>query len=134
MASVKSSLITLLFSLLCPMGSIAASEEVPSSAPQDSRVLILDFGSQYSHLIARRVRELGMYSFVMPADVSLKRLKEFQPKAIIFSGGPFSVYDKDSPALEKEVYLPYRKKGSYPWYLLWYAISLKTAWRHRTSS
>jgi len=67
-------------------------------------VLILDFGSQVTQLIARRVREAGVYSEIAPfnrADEAIARLK---PKAIILSGGPASVLDTDSPLPPKSVY------------------------------
>jgi len=57
----------------------------------DSRVLILDFGSQYNQLIARRVRELGVYSEVHPFDWPIEKIRAFEPRAIILSGGPGSV-------------------------------------------
>ena len=57
------------------------------------RVLILDFGAQYTQLIARRVRELGVYSEIYSCDVDGGQIKQFAPKAIILSGGPESVYD-----------------------------------------
>jgi GMP synthase (glutamine-hydrolysing) len=57
------------------------------------RVLILDFGAQYTQLIARRVRELGVYSEIYACDVSAEDIERFKPKAIILSGGPESVYD-----------------------------------------
>jgi len=95
---------SIVFFCLTHTVSVASSTIETIPAPQESRVLILDFGSQYSHLIARRVRELGMYSFVMPADASVERIKNFNPRAVLFSGGPFSVYDEDSPALEKKVH------------------------------
>ena len=60
-------------------------------------VIVLDFGGQYSHLIARRIRECGVYCEVMPHTVPLKRLMEKQPKGIILTGGPNSVYDSKSP-------------------------------------
>ncbi len=60
-------------------------------------IAVLDFGSQVTQLIARRFREMGVYSEIFPYDVSLERLKESQPKGIVLSGGPSSVYDKDSP-------------------------------------
>ncbi len=63
------------------------------------KILILDYGSQYTQLIARRVREIGFYSFVFPGDTSLARIKEFGPSAIILSGGPNSVYDPGAPQL-----------------------------------
>ena len=64
-----------------------------------STVVILDYGSQYTQLIARRIREMGVYSFILPADSSLERIQGFNPKALILSGGPSSVYDTDAPAL-----------------------------------
>jgi GMP synthase (glutamine-hydrolysing) len=55
------------------------------------RLLILDFGSQYTQLIARRIREIGIYSEILPWDISLQTIKDFNPKGIILSGGPESV-------------------------------------------
>ena len=60
-------------------------------------ILILDFGGQYNQLIARRVRECNVYSEVVPYDISLEKIKEKNPKGIIFTGGPASVYYEDSP-------------------------------------
>lgn len=62
-----------------------------------SRVAILDFGSQYSQLIARRVRELGVYCELFPGDVPAAALEEFHAGALILSGGPSSVYEEGSP-------------------------------------
>ncbi len=64
------------------------------------KVLILDFGSQFTQLIARRLRELKVYCEIHPCDIVPKKIKEFQPSGIILSGGPFSVYDKKSPKLK----------------------------------
>ena len=60
------------------------------------KLLILDFGSQYTQLIARKIRELNVYSEIVPFDVSIKKIKEYNPKGIILSGGPKSVYELDS--------------------------------------
>ncbi|MEK9778356.1 MAG: glutamine-hydrolyzing GMP synthase, partial [Methylophilaceae bacterium] len=68
------------------------------------KILILDFGSQYTQLIARRIRELNIYSEIHPYDVDIKTLKEFSPKAIILSGGPNSVYEDDTPKAPKEIF------------------------------
>jgi GMP synthase (glutamine-hydrolysing) len=68
------------------------------------KVIVLDFGSQYTQLIARRVRELSVYSEIYPFDISIARLKTLRPDALIFSGGPASVYDKDAPTLDPEIY------------------------------
>ncbi|MDP2168230.1 MAG: glutamine-hydrolyzing GMP synthase [Thermodesulfovibrionales bacterium] len=68
------------------------------------KILVLDFGSQYTQLIARRIRECKVYSEIMPYNVPLKNIKEFEPKGIVLSGGPSSVYDKGAPLLDPEVF------------------------------
>jgi GMP synthase (glutamine-hydrolysing) len=68
------------------------------------RVLILDFGAQYTQLIARRVRELGVYSEIYSGDVDGEQIKRFAPKAIILSGGPESVYDAKGPEAAQEAF------------------------------
>lgn len=67
-------------------------------------ILVLDFGGQYNQLIARRVRECNVYCEVHPYNVGLEKIKELNPKGIIFTGGPNSVYGEDSPKCEKEVF------------------------------
>ena len=66
-------------------------------------VLILDFGSQYTQLIARRVRELKVFSIIEPCTINVEKVKRFKPKAIILSGGPHSVYEKIAPGLKKDI-------------------------------
>ncbi|KAJ3090680.1 GMP synthase (glutamine-hydrolyzing), partial [Quaeritorhiza haematococci] len=66
-------------------------------------ILILDFGSQYTHLIARRIRELGVYCELLACTIKISELK-FKPKGVILSGGPFSVYDADAPHVDPEVW------------------------------
>lgn len=66
-------------------------------------VLILDFGGQYKELIARRVRELGVYSIIKPGNISIDKIKEIAPIGIIFTGGPNSVYAENSPKCDKAV-------------------------------
>ena len=68
------------------------------------KILVLDFGSQYTQLIARRVREQKVYSEILPYNVSIDRIKEFAPKGIILSGGPSSVYDRNAPLPDKEIF------------------------------
>ncbi|MGI0046762.1 MAG: glutamine-hydrolyzing GMP synthase [Nitrosotalea sp.] len=68
------------------------------------KIIVLDFGSQYSHLICRRIREFSVYSELVPFDISLEELKKLNPKGIIFSGGPASVYSKDSPQPSSEIF------------------------------
>lgn len=67
-------------------------------------VIVLDFGGQYNQLIARRVRECNVYCEVHPHTLSLDKIKEMNPKGIIFTGGPNSVYGEDSPKCEKEIF------------------------------
>jgi GMP synthase (glutamine-hydrolysing) len=68
------------------------------------KILVLDFGSQYTQLIARRVREQKVYSEILPYNVTIDRIREFAPKGIILSGGPSSVYDKDAPLPDKAIF------------------------------
>ena len=70
----------------------------------NDKILILDFGSQYTQLIARRIREAKVYSEIHPYNISMKKIKDFKPKGIILSGGPSSVHDKKAPTISKEVY------------------------------
>lgn len=67
-------------------------------------VLIVDFGGQYNQLIARRVRELGVYCEIIPYTYGTEKIMERNPKGIIFTGGPNSVYGEDSPKIDKEIY------------------------------
>ncbi|MCH7620006.1 MAG: glutamine-hydrolyzing GMP synthase, partial [Candidatus Marinimicrobia bacterium] len=67
------------------------------------RVLILDFGSQYTQLIARKIRENGVYSEIVPFNTSIEEIERKNPKALILSGGPSSVYDDDAPVAPPEI-------------------------------
>jgi GMP synthase (glutamine-hydrolysing) len=71
--------------------------------PHQEKILILDFGSQYTQLIARRVRELKVYCEIHPFLMPLNKIREFAPKGIILSGGPRSVYEEGAPRLEPAV-------------------------------
>src|SRR4030042_6569276 len=68
------------------------------------KILILDFGSQYTQLIARRVRECRIYSEIHPYDISAERVKSSSPKGMIFSGGPASVYEKKAPRCDPALF------------------------------
>ena len=70
----------------------------------EQTVLVLDFGSQYTQLIARRIRENRVYSVVHPFDISVDKVKEMAPKAIILSGGPQSVYSESAPHCSKGIF------------------------------
>lgn len=67
-------------------------------------VLVLDFGSQYTQLIARRIREKNVYSEILPFNASLDEIRAFKPKGIVLSGGPSSVYDKGAPLPDRGVF------------------------------
>ncbi|MDQ3729164.1 MAG: glutamine-hydrolyzing GMP synthase [Actinomycetota bacterium] len=86
-------------------GEPAAPETVDVRPPASAReeVLVLDFGGQYSQLIARRIRECGVFAELLPADVSLERISERSPRALVLSGGPASVYADDAPRLRSEL-------------------------------
>jgi len=71
--------------------------------PHREKILILDFGSQYTQLIARRVRELKVYCEIHPYLMPLADIRQFAPQGIILSGGPRSVYEPDAPSLDPEV-------------------------------
>ncbi len=66
-------------------------------------IVVLDFGTQYSQLIARRIRELNVFSVVLPCTVSLDEIKSYHPAGIVLSGGPSSVYDADAPPADERV-------------------------------
>ena len=81
----------------------STSGEVPVGVNADS-VIVLDFGSQYSQLIARRVRELHVYSELLPFDTSWAEIAARKPKAVILSGGPASVTEADTPRAPQSVF------------------------------
>ncbi len=66
-------------------------------------ILVLNFGSQYAHLIARRVRELNVHSDIQPHNISVNKIKIIKPAGIILSGGPSSVYEADAPLIDKQI-------------------------------
>src|SRR5580700_4834113 len=68
------------------------------------RIVILDFGAQYTQLIARKVRECGVYAEIYPYNIPLEKLRALHPKGIILSGGPRSVDDEDAPHADKGIF------------------------------
>ncbi len=71
---------------------------------EQEKIIILDFGSQYTQLIARRVRESKVYSEIWPFNIPLAKIQELQPKGIILSGSPSSVYDPKAPLVARELF------------------------------
>jgi GMP synthase (glutamine-hydrolysing) len=79
-----------------------AAEEEPSTAPTArEEVIVLDYGGQYSQLIARRVRDCGVFSELLPSHTPLEEIERRKPRGIILSGGPASVYAEGAPRLER---------------------------------
>ena len=85
------------------MGKSREQQENTLAAFQQ-RVVVLDFGAQYGQLIARRVRDLHVYSEIVPCDISAGELAAMQPSAIILSGGPASVYADDAPDMDAKIF------------------------------
>ena len=71
---------------------------------RDPSILILDFGSQYSELIARRIRETNVFSLVVSNYISIEEIKDINPKGIILSGGPNSVYEQNAPKCDEKIF------------------------------
>lgn len=69
-----------------------------------ARILVVDFGSQVSHLIARRIRSLSVRSVLISPDISIRQVKKLSPAGIVLSGGPASVYEKGSPKVDPQIY------------------------------
>ena len=75
-----------------------------TSDPHARRILILDFGSQYTQLIARGIRELNVYCEILPFDAEISRIKSFKPAGVVLSGGPATVTEADTPRADREVF------------------------------
>jgi GMP synthase (glutamine-hydrolysing) len=75
-----------------------------AAPPKHSKILILDFGSQYTQVIARRIRELQVYSEIVAFDISAGEIVDLAPNGIILSGGPASVYDKGAPQVDPKIF------------------------------
>jgi len=85
-------------------GDMKPEDSLMDSPDREEKVLVLDFGAQYVQLIARRVRELNVYSEIVPGATPLDELLAMQPKAIILSGGPSSVYEDGAPTVDAELF------------------------------
>ncbi len=84
--------------------SFESARALTQRATPDQVVIVLDFGAQYGQLIARRVRDLHVYSEVVPCDISAREVRALAPAAIILSGGPASVYAEDAPKVDPEIF------------------------------
>jgi GMP synthase (glutamine-hydrolysing) len=76
----------------------------PVSRTHFDKILILDFGSQYTQLIARRIRECQIYSEIHPYDISVEKVKSLSPKGMVLSGGPASVYERNAPRCDPALF------------------------------
>lgn len=83
---------------------VKPGEFISSGLQQKNSILILDFGSQYTQLIARRVRENKVYSTIVSHNIAADEIKKYAPKGLILSGGPASVYDEESPKCDKGIF------------------------------
>ncbi len=80
------------------------NSSVESQPRENQAIVILDFGSQYTQLIARRIREQNVFSVVLPCHASLDEIRRYAPAGIVLSGAPWSVYDKDAPPADKGLF------------------------------
>jgi GMP synthase (glutamine-hydrolysing) len=74
------------------------------SSVETQSIVVLDFGAQYSQLIARRIREQNVFSVVLPCTAALEEIRSYKPLGIVLSGGPSSVYDADAPSADRHVF------------------------------
>ena len=90
----------------CGIGEVVALKAVhaPLRKSEVQRILILDFGSQYTQVIARRVREASVYSEIVPHTISAREVRALRPKGIILSGGPASVYSPKAPKMDRAIF------------------------------
>ncbi|MGH7361306.1 MAG: glutamine-hydrolyzing GMP synthase, partial [Candidatus Methylomirabilales bacterium] len=83
---------------------VASTSARPAPAPAArDRVLVLDFGAQYTQLIARRIREQSVFSVILPCHTPLAQVEALEPAGIVLSGGPSSVYDREAPFCDPKV-------------------------------
>src|SRR6185503_9251844 len=88
------------FLLFC----LRARHKVRFSKPMNEQIVILDFGSQYTQVIARRVRECNVYSEILPFNTPAATIAAMRPRGVILSGGPSSVYAQDAPLPDRGIF------------------------------
>ncbi len=86
------------------MSTTLRSQTISTDQVTDQRVLVLDFGSQYAQLIARRVREQHVYCEIVRHDISVEQIRKHQPRGLILSGGPASVYEGSAPKCDPRLF------------------------------
>ena len=84
--------------------SATPGSPVPVSLPHDEVIPILDFGGQTAQLIARRLRDQGVFSWLVAPTITPEQLLAMKPKGIVLSGGPASVYEKGAPTCDKRIF------------------------------
>jgi GMP synthase (glutamine-hydrolysing) len=90
--------------VVVPAEQVESGGALPTSEVQATEeVLVLDFGGQYSQLIARRIRECGVFAELLPANADVERIRARKPKALVLSGGPASVYEEGAPAFPTQL-------------------------------
>jgi GMP synthase (glutamine-hydrolysing) len=89
--------------IVVPADQAEAGGALPADEVKTEEVLVLDFGGQYSQLIARRIRECGVFAELLPATVDVERIRARRPKALVLSGGPASVYEPGAPAFPTQL-------------------------------
>src|SRR5215831_10963274 len=91
----------------CPLSDVPlyrGGNHLRNSYVETPSIVVLDFGAQYSQLIARRVREQNVFSVVLPCNTSIGEIRKHSPVGIILSGGPSSVYDPDAPVADSKIF------------------------------
>ena len=86
------------------MSSEGVLVSVKKNISDFDEIIVLDFGSQYNQLITRRLRDFGIYSELLPHDISMDQIRQINPKGIIFSGGPNSIYDQNALKVDPEIF------------------------------
>src|SRR6202041_3678387 len=88
---------------MMPNPGTAETKESAAAVSTRHGIVVLDFGGQYTQLIARRIREQQVFSAVLPCTAKIEEVRALEPLGIVLSGGPSSVYDKDAPACDPQV-------------------------------